>query len=133
MSNEKQTRKEIIDNRLKQAGWNIDDRTQVIEEFFITKENNVVNEPTTTYNSEFSDYVLTIGVEQFQGAAHPHQARQEITASAIRAEANLVVGHHKFAVLGGIQQIAAQGQRHATARSHAIDGADEWLLHIDPM
>lgn len=58
MSNEKQTRKEIIDNRLKQAGWNIDDRTQVIEEFFITKENNVVNEPTTTYNSEFSDYVL---------------------------------------------------------------------------
>ena len=52
------TRKEIIDNRLKQAGWNVTNRTQVIEEFFISVENNVVNEPTTTYSSEFSDYVL---------------------------------------------------------------------------
>lgn len=58
MKNEKLTRKEIIDNRLKQAGWNVTDRTQVIEEFFITVENNVVNEPTTTYSLEFSDYVL---------------------------------------------------------------------------
>lgn len=58
MKNEKLTRKEIIDNRLKQAGWNVTDRTQVIEEFFISVENNVVNEPTTTYSSEFSDYVL---------------------------------------------------------------------------
>ena len=58
MKSEKLTRKEIIDNRLKQAGWNVTDRTQVIEEFFITVENNVVNEPTTTYSSEFSDYVL---------------------------------------------------------------------------
>ena len=56
--NEAQTRKEIIDNRLKEAGWNITDRTQVIEEFFILVENNVVNEPATSYNSEFSDYVL---------------------------------------------------------------------------
>lgn len=58
MRNEKQTRKEIIDNRLKQAGWNVSDRTQVIEEFFISVDNNVVNEPTTSYSSEFSDYVL---------------------------------------------------------------------------
>ena len=58
MKNEKLTRKEIIDNRLKQAGWNVTNRTQVIEEFFISVENNVVNEPTTTYSSEFSDYVL---------------------------------------------------------------------------
>lgn len=58
MKNEKLTRKEIIDNRLKQAGWNVTDRTQVIEEFFISVENNVVNEPSTTYSSEFSDYVL---------------------------------------------------------------------------
>lgn len=58
MKNEKLTRKEIIDNRLKQAGWNVTDRTQVIEEFFISVENNVVNEPSPTYNSEFSDYVL---------------------------------------------------------------------------
>ena len=58
MKNEKLTRKEIIDNRLKQAGWNVADRTQVIEEFFISVENNVVDEPTTAYSSEFSDYVL---------------------------------------------------------------------------
>ncbi|MHA8104644.1 type I restriction endonuclease subunit R [Aquirufa nivalisilvae] len=58
MNNEKLTRKEIIDNRLKQAGWNVADRTQVIEEFFISVENNIVNEPATSYNSEFSDYVL---------------------------------------------------------------------------
>ncbi|MEJ7823089.1 MAG: DEAD/DEAH box helicase family protein, partial [Chitinophagaceae bacterium] len=58
MSNEKLTRKEIIDNRLKQAGWNVSDRTQVIEEFFISVENNIVNEPATTYSAEFSDYVL---------------------------------------------------------------------------
>jgi type I restriction enzyme R subunit len=58
LKNEKLTRKEIIDNRLKQAGWNVADRTQVIEEFFISVENNVVSEPASSYNSEFSDYVL---------------------------------------------------------------------------
>lgn len=58
MNNEKRTRKEIIDNRLEQAGWKLTDRTQVIEEFFISVENNIVNEPATSYNSEFSDYVL---------------------------------------------------------------------------
>lgn len=58
MKNEKLTRKEIIDNRLKQAGWNVADRTQVIEEFFITVESVILSEPTISYNSEFSDYVL---------------------------------------------------------------------------
>jgi type I restriction enzyme, R subunit len=29
------TRKEIIDNRLKLAGWNVADRSQVIEEYDI--------------------------------------------------------------------------------------------------
>lgn len=58
MKNEKLTRQEIIDNRLKQAGWNVTDRTQVIEEFFIAIDNNVVSEPTTPYGSEFCDYVL---------------------------------------------------------------------------
>ncbi len=58
MKNEKLTRKEIINNSLNQAGWNLTDRTQVIEEFFISVENNVVNEPSTSYSSEFSDYVL---------------------------------------------------------------------------
>lgn len=34
------------------------DRTQVIEEFFISVENNVVNESPPLYSSAFSDYVL---------------------------------------------------------------------------
>jgi type I restriction enzyme R subunit len=57
VKNEKLTRKEIIDQRLKQAGWNITDRTQVIEEFDIHL--TVVEEPTTPYaGHQFSDYVL---------------------------------------------------------------------------
>lgn len=57
MKNEKLTRKEIIDNRLKQAGWNVTDRTQVIEEFNIHL--TVVEEPTTPYaGHQYSDYVL---------------------------------------------------------------------------
>ncbi|MFZ2906110.1 MAG: DEAD/DEAH box helicase family protein [Cyclobacteriaceae bacterium] len=57
MKNEKLTRKEIIDLRLKQAGWNVTDRTQVTEEFDIHL--TVVEEPTTPYaGHQFSDYVL---------------------------------------------------------------------------
>ncbi len=57
MKNEKLTRKEIIDNRLKQAGWNVTDRTQVIEEFDIHL--TVVQEPATPYaGHQYSDYVL---------------------------------------------------------------------------
>ena len=56
--NEKLTRKEIIDYRLKSAGWIVTDRTQVIEEFIISVENNVANEPRASYSLEFSDYVL---------------------------------------------------------------------------
>lgn len=57
MKNEKLTRKEIIDNRLKQADWNVTDRTQVIEEFDIHL--TVVEEPATPYaGHQFSDYVL---------------------------------------------------------------------------
>jgi len=57
VKNEKLTRKEIIDNRLKQAGWNVTDRTQVIEEFDIHL--TVVEEPTTPYaGHQYSDYVL---------------------------------------------------------------------------
>jgi len=59
MKNEKQTRKEIIDNRLKQAGWNVNDRTQVIEEFDIIIDANMVREAPTPYaGHQFSDYVL---------------------------------------------------------------------------
>ena len=59
MKNEHQTRKEIIDDRLKQAGWNITDRTQVIEEFDIIVDSNLVKEALTKYaGHQFSDYVL---------------------------------------------------------------------------
>lgn len=55
--NEAKTRKEIIDSRLKQAGWNVTDHTQVIEEFDIHL--TVVEEPTTPYaGHQYSDYVL---------------------------------------------------------------------------
>jgi type I restriction enzyme R subunit len=57
VKNEKLTRKEIIDNRLKQAGWNVTDRTHVIEEFDIHL--TVVDEPTNPYaGHQYSDYVL---------------------------------------------------------------------------
>jgi type I restriction enzyme, R subunit len=60
LKNEKSTRKEIIDNRLRQAGWNITDRTQVIEEFSIEVGlPEGVSEPQTPYQGyQFSDYVL---------------------------------------------------------------------------
>lgn len=59
MKNENLTRKEIIDNRLKQTGWNVKDRTQVIEEFDIIVDSNLVKEGPTPYaGHQFSDYVL---------------------------------------------------------------------------
>lgn len=60
MKNEAQTRKEIIDLRLKQAGWNVSDRTQVIEEFDIEVDlPEGVHEPITKYQGhQYSDYVL---------------------------------------------------------------------------
>jgi type I restriction enzyme R subunit len=57
LKNEKRTRKEIIDHRLIQAGWNIADRTQVVEEFDI--QLSVVEDPATPYaGHQYSDYVL---------------------------------------------------------------------------
>lgn len=59
MKNEKLTRKEIIDNRLKQAGWIVGDRSQVIEEFDIIVDQNLVQEAPTPYaGHQYSDYVL---------------------------------------------------------------------------
>ena len=59
MKSEKHTRKEIIDLRLKQAGWNIIDRTQVIEEFDIVVDETLAKEASTPYSGrQFSDYVL---------------------------------------------------------------------------
>jgi type I restriction enzyme R subunit len=59
LRNEKLTRKEIIDLQLKKAGWNVSDRTQVIEEFDIIVDDNLVQEAATPYSGhQFSDYVL---------------------------------------------------------------------------
>jgi type I restriction enzyme, R subunit len=59
LKSEKLTRKEIIDHRLKQAGWNVIDRTQVIEEFYIIVDASLVQEDPAPYaGHQFSDYVL---------------------------------------------------------------------------
>lgn len=59
MKTENLTRKEIIDVRLKQAGWNVADHTQVIEEFDILVDKNLAEKAPTPYSGhQFSDYVL---------------------------------------------------------------------------
>ena len=60
MHTESHTRKEIIDKRLKEAGWNIFDHTQVIEEYDISVPlPEGVSEPLTKYQGhQYSDYVL---------------------------------------------------------------------------
>ena len=60
MSSESSTRQEIIDLRLKDAGWDVSDPTQVIEEFFVSATSGfVVKEEPIRYDArEFSDYVL---------------------------------------------------------------------------
>ena len=57
---ENQTRKIIIDKQLLVAGWDITDRTQVIEEFDIKVEiSDSIAENIIEYNThQFSDYVL---------------------------------------------------------------------------
>ncbi|WP_020597136.1 DEAD/DEAH box helicase family protein [Spirosoma panaciterrae] len=57
MEPEKLTRRQI-DLNLKKAGWNVVDRTQVIEEFYISSNASAVDELLIKYSSEFSDYVL---------------------------------------------------------------------------
>jgi type I restriction enzyme R subunit len=64
MRPESTTRKEIVDIRLKEAGWNVADRAQVVEEFFVSPTgdsaaSSVAQEDLAAYGSEeFSDYVL---------------------------------------------------------------------------
>lgn len=56
---ESQTRKEIIDRKLAEAGWNIKDRTQVIEEHDILVSDERAKESQSPYaGHQFSDYVL---------------------------------------------------------------------------
>lgn len=58
--NEKQTRKQIIDHRLAEAGWDVANAAQVVEEFDIEVGlPEGVEEPRTKYDGhQFSDYVL---------------------------------------------------------------------------
>lgn len=60
MKTEKHTRKSLIDTQLKQGGWDITDRTQVIEEYDIKVGlPDGVKEPQNGYQGhQFSDYVL---------------------------------------------------------------------------
>lgn len=57
---EAQTRSELIDRQLAQSGWNVNDPTQVVEEFdILTGLPDGVTEPRTPYEGhQFSDYVL---------------------------------------------------------------------------
>jgi len=57
---EAQTRKDIIDVQLCAAGWNLNDKTQVVEEFDIEVDLPPgIKEPRTEYEGhQFSDYVL---------------------------------------------------------------------------
>ena len=57
---EAQTRSELIDQQLAQSGWNVKDRSQVIEEFDILVQLPTgVAEARTPYEGhQFSDYVL---------------------------------------------------------------------------
>lgn len=57
--NEHQTRKEIIDAKLNQAGWDSADRSQVVEEFEIKVSSERVKESVSPYaGMQFCDYVL---------------------------------------------------------------------------
>jgi type I restriction enzyme R subunit len=57
--NEAKTRKEIIDSRLHQAGWNVNDRSQVVLEYDIIVDKNLVQEAPTPYaGHQYGDYVL---------------------------------------------------------------------------
>ena len=60
MTTEAATRKQIIDRRLKDAGWDVSDRTHVIQEFFVSQESSGVvrEDPAIVGTREFSDYVL---------------------------------------------------------------------------
>ena len=58
MTKEQHTRRTIIDHRLKYAGWDVNDNSQVIEEFHI-RSNNKFEEDAPNYgNPQYSDYVL---------------------------------------------------------------------------
>jgi type I restriction enzyme R subunit len=60
MKTEKDTRAELIDNQLQKAGWNVNDPTQVVQEYDILVDlpDGVVEAQTPYQGHQFSDYVL---------------------------------------------------------------------------
>jgi type I site-specific restriction endonuclease len=59
MKTEQQTRIELIDAALDDAGWNVSDPTQVVQEYDIVVNPSRIAEPETPYGGhQFSDYVL---------------------------------------------------------------------------
>ena len=60
MSTEAITRKEIIDLKLKAAGWDVADSARVTQEYYIQLDEKAsVQEPIVSYNGlQFCDYVL---------------------------------------------------------------------------
>ncbi len=60
MTHESATRQQIIDHRLKEAGWDVRDCTQVVEELTIEKatESQVKETAASFGDREFSDYAL---------------------------------------------------------------------------
>ncbi len=56
---EAQTRKELIDRKLLQSGWDVADRTLVVEEYDIELTGDIIKDPKNPYSGhQFSDYVL---------------------------------------------------------------------------
>jgi len=59
MKTERETRQEIIDAALKDAGWNVDDPAQVVQEYYILVDPAKIAEAATPYGGhQFSDFVL---------------------------------------------------------------------------
>jgi type I restriction enzyme R subunit len=60
MKPEAKTRLELIDKKLLDSGWNVDDQTKVAKEYFIAANvsNNIAEIPANYQTQQYSDYVL---------------------------------------------------------------------------
>lgn len=63
MPSESATRRDVVNVRLREAGWDVADRTQVVEEFFVSLSDDAQVVGSTAKadsieSAEFSDYVL---------------------------------------------------------------------------
>ncbi|MCW3090502.1 MAG: Type site-specific deoxyribonuclease [Ferruginibacter sp.] len=58
MRTEKLTRKELIDIHLKKAGWDVNDSTQIAQEYGIAYKKNIAAEEQAVYGNQFCDYLL---------------------------------------------------------------------------